>query len=120
MSSNKKNLNNIDLKSSKAKIALYICTVKNCDHIVQNQKDWLMRFINQQGYTNYRFYIDKGTTNKRTLYKPAMINLISDISTQNIDIVVVVSMNQISSNINDIREWMDIVSEYNVQCISLI
>ena len=99
---------------SAPKTALYCRSARQSDHAIGTQKEWLMRFANQTGHTNLKWYIDNGGDGL-TLNRPAMNTLMEDIESGTVATVAVTSVDRISRSLVVLAEWMRFLDTHDVR-----
>jgi len=104
-------------ETQEIKAALYCRTARQDDNAIEIQRDRARSFAEEKGYTNPCCYIDNGESGS-TLDRPAMKRLIDDIKYGEIGVVVVASADRIARGIIPMAEWMCLLEENNVSCIS--
>ena len=85
--------------------ALYCRTATQDDFAMEHQKERLLHFANENGYTDTVFYIDNGE-NGSTLNRPAMERLISDICSGKVTRVIAASADRIARGTKPWCEWV--------------
>jgi DNA invertase Pin-like site-specific DNA recombinase len=97
--------------------ALYCRTATQDSFAIQNQKDRLLRYAEENDHTNLSWYIDNGESGT-TLNRPAMKQLIADIKSGRIETVLVISADRVARGIAPMSEWVRLIKERNVRCIA--
>ena len=100
------------------KIALYCRTAQQSDFGIESQKERLARFANESGYLNPSWYVDNGESGA-TLDRPAMKRLIEDIQAGMIHTVVVTGCDRIARGFGIMSEWVRLLQETDVRCVTL-
>ena len=98
-------------------IALYCRSATKSNYAIDSQKNQLIRFANQNGYTSLSWYVDVGESGA-ILYRPAMNRLIEDIKSGEIGIVATVSADCIARGFNGLAEWVHLLEEYGARCFA--
>jgi len=100
------------------KTALYCRTAVQDSFAIEHQKDRLLQFAKENGYTNIAWYIDDGEKGN-TLNRPAMRQLIADIKLGKVKTVIVTGIDRIARGILPFAEWQRLFQESNAKCITL-
>jgi len=100
------------------KTALYCRTAVQDSFAIEHQKDRLLRFAKENGYTNVAWYIDNGEKGN-TLNRPAMERLIADIKLGKVNTVIVTGIDRIARGILPFAEWQRLFQERDAKCITL-
>lgn len=98
--------------------ALYCRTAVQNDFAIESQKERLLSFANENGYSNPVFYIDNGESGL-TLKRPAMKRLISDVRSGKVKRVIVTSVNRIARDTVSMCKWVVMLKGIDVQCIAV-
>lgn len=85
---------------------------------VDVQKEKLIAYANYKSYNIIGVYSDEGFSGK-TLVRPAMERLISDIRAGKIQEVVIYKLDRLSRHVKDVLDLVDLFSEHNVTLFSL-
>ena len=100
------------------KTALYCRTARQSSLGIEQQKKWLSRFIEENGYDNPSWYIDDGESGM-TLKRPAMEQLTIDIQAGEVQTVIVTSASRIVRNTTLMYDWFRVLRDAGVPCLSL-
>ena len=106
------------LPAENRRTAIYCRTAVEDDDDIEYQIERLSEFAEDYGYINTTYYIDNGI-NGRTLNRPAMLRLIGDIKSGDIQYVLVTRADRIARDMGTIHKWITLVEEMNVKCVSL-
>lgn len=82
------------------------------------QKEKTTQYCAAMSYDIYNTYSDEGFSGK-SLVRPAMEQMISDIKAGRIDIVIVHKLDRLSRHVKDVLELVELFDKYNVTLYSL-
>ncbi|MDD3653203.1 MAG: recombinase family protein [Desulfotomaculaceae bacterium] len=111
------------LNASRKLVALYARLSVNeggeRDESLETQCDMLRGFIEKNGLGNYKQYVDNDESG---VYfdRPGLIQLIKDIKSNLIDVVVVKDLSRLGRNNGETLTFLDFLTEHNIQLISII
>ena len=95
-------------------VAAY-CRVGNVNHqALEEQKEYLKKYADEQGYTNLVFYVDNGY--RGTNYeRPSFLKLKADIEAGHVKAVFVKSIDRVGRRIFDTARWIEWVRKNGVK-----
>ena len=82
------------------------------------QKEKTTQYCAAMSYDIYNTYSDEGFSGK-SLVRPGMEQMISDIKAGRIDIVIVYKLDRLSRHVKDVLELVELFDKYNVKLYSL-
>jgi len=103
---------------SESKTALYCRTAVRDDFAIQNQIERLSAFALANGYKNPAFYIDNGERGS-TLCRPGLQDMILDIESGVIDVVIVKDFARLCRNHLKFYELINLMTANGVRLISI-
>ncbi len=107
---------------SKVRAALYVrvSTLEQAQsgYSVGEQKDRLTKYAAAQDYSVVKVYSDEGVSGK-SLVRPQMEKLLSDIEAGKIDTVLIYKLDRLSRHVKDVLELVELFEKYGVTLFSL-
>jgi DNA invertase Pin-like site-specific DNA recombinase len=100
------------------KTALYCRTAVRDDFAIKNQSDRLSVFASANGYKNQGFYIDNGESGS-TLCRPGLQDMILDIESGVIDVVIVKDLARLCRNYLELDKLINLMTANEVRLISV-
>lgn len=90
----------------------------NNGYSIVEQKERLTKYAQSQGFSIVDIYADEGASGK-SLVRPEIERLISDIKSSKIDIVLIYKLDRLSRRVIDVLELVELFDKYNVTLFSL-
>ena len=106
------------LQSQHRKTALYCRTAVHNDFAIQEQEERLRGFAEQNGYDVITCYADNGESGA-SLDRPAMNRLITDIQSNEVQTVIVATVDRIARSATELLHWISIMEKTGVKCLVL-
>lgn len=107
---------------SNKKTALYcrMAAAPKCDDVAMlTQKETLLRYAKEQGYTNAELYEDNGVSGLAFPDRPALRKLQADIEAGGVERVIVRSLSRVGRNTGDVYRWLTELDARGVAFICL-
>lgn len=106
------------MKENNKEIAIYCRTAEKNKKEMENQKEYLRKYCECLGYTNYIVYEDYGYSAKYS-NRPGYNKMISDLKSGKIDRIIVISLDKLNCNFVSFNEIFEEINKNTCRLISL-